>query len=267
MTTTDHGSTPRPLPQRHRLLDRHVVVTGAGNGIGLALARAAAAEGARVTCVDIDLEAATRTVAELTSGATAAAAVHCDITDPASVTEALDRSIEAGGPVDVLLANAGGAQGMRAPFLEIDPADWVTMLDRNLNGPFYCGQTFARHMAERGKGSIVFTASQIGMVAFENLAHYCTAKAGVIHLVRCMAVELAPHGVRVNAIAPGGVLTERLRASMAGSPALAALEARVPQRRLADPAEVVGAAMYLASDDGSYSTGTTIVVDGGYLAV
>ena len=122
-------------------------------------------------------------------------------------------------------------------------------------------------MADRGHGSIVFTASQIGLVAFENLAHYSTAKAGVVQLVRCMAVELAPYGVRVNTIAPGGVLTPRLRAAMVGTQALRDLEARVPMGRLAEPEEVVGAAMYLASDDGSYSTGSTIVVDGGYIAL
>lgn len=257
----------RNLRHRPRLDDRHVVVTGAGNGIGLALARAAAAEGARVACVDIDLDAATSTAAELTAGGTVAHAVHCDITDPDSVSAALARCIELGGPVDVLLANAGGAQGAGAPFLEITPQDWVTMLDRNLNGPFYTGQIFARHMAERGKGSIVFTSSQVSMVAFENLAHYCTAKAGVSHLVRCMAAELARYGVRVNAIAPGGVLTDRLRVRMESSDTLAGLHSRIPLNRLAEPEEVTGAAMYLASDDGAYSTGTTVVVDGGYTAI
>ena len=107
MTETDRPSAPAVLRHRARLQDRHVVVTGAGNGIGLALARAAAAEGARVTCVDIDVEAAKRTAGELTASGTAANAVHCDIRDPALVRQALDQSVEAGGPVDVLLANAG----------------------------------------------------------------------------------------------------------------------------------------------------------------
>jgi NAD(P)-dependent dehydrogenase (short-subunit alcohol dehydrogenase family) len=257
----------RSLRHRPRLDDRHVVVTGAGNGIGLALARAAAVEGARVACVDIDLDAATSTAAELVVGGTSAHALHCDITDPASVSAALAACIDLGGPVDVLLANAGGAQGMGAPFLEITPEAWVTMLDRNLNGPFHTGQAFARHMAEHGRGSIVFTSSQVSMVAFENLAHYCAAKAGVSHLVRCMAAELAQYGVRVNAIAPGGVMTDRLRARMASSDSLGNLHTRIPMNRLAEPEEVTGAAMYLASDDAAYTTGAIVVVDGGYTAI
>ena len=220
--------------------------------------------------MDIDLEAARQRTAGELDGQRDVGQPRCTATSETRrwFAEALDQSVQAGGPVDVLLANAGGALGLRAPFLEIEPADWVALIDLNLNGPFYCGQTFAKHMVEQGKGSIVFTASQIGMVAFPNLAHYCSAKAGVIHLVRCMAAELAPYGVRVNAIAPGGVLTERLRKSRSRDPAaLDDLAGRVPLQRLAEPDEVVGAAMYLASDDGSYSTGTTIVVDGGYIAI
>jgi len=122
-------------------------------------------------------------------------------------------------------------------------------------------------MAEHGRGSIVFTSSQVSMVAFENLAHYCAAKAGVSHLVRCMAAELAQYGVRVNAIAPGGVMTDRLRARMASSDSLGNLHTRIPMNRLAEPEEVTGAAMYLASDDAAYTTGAIVVVDGGYTAI
>ena len=220
-----------------------------------------------MSCLDIDLDSASATASELCARGAVAHAVECDITRPASLEAAVQRCVEFGGGVDVLLANAGGAQGLGAPVLEITPEAWVSMIDRNLNGPFYSGQIFARQMVERGSGSIVFTASQVGLVAFENLAHYCSAKGGLIQLVRCMAVELAESGVRVNAIAPGGVLTERLRARMAATTDLSDLHSRVPLNRLAAPDEVTGAAMYLASDDASYTTGATIIVDGGYTAV
>jgi len=262
--TGDRGTGARP---RLRLPGRHVAVTGAGSGIGRALAGAAADEGAIVTCIDIDLPSASACAAELAARGVTAHAIRCDITDPDSVDDALVRCIELGGAVDALFANAGGAQGAGAPFLEITRESWITILERNLYGPFYSGQAFARHMAERRRGSIVFTASQIGMVAYDGLAHYCTAKGGVIELVRCMAAELAPYGVRVNAIAPGPVLTERLKANLPGSASLSALHSRIPLDRLAEPEEITGAAVYLASDDSSYTTGHTLVVDGGYTAI
>jgi NAD(P)-dependent dehydrogenase (short-subunit alcohol dehydrogenase family) len=258
---------PRGAQPRLRLPDRHVAITGAGGGIGGALARAAADEGAVVSCLDIDLATATACAQRLVSLGATAHPIHCDITDPASVASALASCIELGGPVDALFANAGGARGAQGPFLELTPEQWTSVVELNLTGSFLSGQAFARHMAERGRGSIVFTASQIGMVAYDQMAHYCSAKAGIIELVRCMAAELAAHGVRVNAIAPGPVLTERLRAAVPNSPALAALVTRIPLQRMAEPEEITGAAIYLASDDSSFTTGTTIVVDGGYVAL
>lgn len=250
-----------------RLRDRHVVVTGAASGIGRALAVAAAREGARVSGLDIDVEGLERVASDLADVGAAAHTGECDITDFASVEHAAEGVTRALGRVDVLFANAGGAQGPGRPFLELDPESWATMIDRNLNGPFHTGLVFGRHMAGNRAGAMVFTTSQSSLVAVPNLAHYTSAKAGVAQLVRCMAVELAEYGIRVNAVAPGATFTPGNRAHISTEPRLTSLCAAIPLRRIAEPEEIAGAAIYLASDEASYTTGTTIVVDGGYTSI
>jgi NAD(P)-dependent dehydrogenase (short-subunit alcohol dehydrogenase family) len=250
-----------------RLTDQHVVVTGAGSGIGRAMAEACAAEGAVVACVDLNLGGAVETAERIATSGGRATAHACDVTDHASVEAALAAVVAASGDVDVLLANAGGAQGDRVPFLQMDPAQWRVMVDRNLHGAFNSGQVFARHMAHRRRGSIVFTTSQSSFVAVPEFAHYTAAKAAVTQLVRSMAVELAPAGVRVNAVAPGATLTPGNQAQLTTAESEAFFARVVPLGRVADPREIAGAAVYLASEESSYTTGTTIVVDGGYISV
>lgn len=248
-----------------RLEGRTAVVTGAAGGIGAALAGAAAAEGARVACLDVD--GAGAAVTARTLDAVEAISLEVDLTDPVATDEALTTVLARWSRVHALFANAGGNRGETVPFLELDLPTWERMLDRNLRTAFVCGSAFARHMAAVGGGAIVYTTSQLATVARPGLAHYCAAKGGVTQLVKGMAVDLAGHSVRVNAVAPGPTETPGNRAWFGRKDVQAAHERLIPLGRVADPSEIAGAALYLASDEASFTTGATIVVDGGYTAV
>ena len=250
-----------------RLAGRRAVVTGAAGGIGRALALGAAAEGAAVVCADVDSEGAGATAAMVAAEGGRASAQGGDLADFRAAETLLEAAVAFLGGVDVLFANAGGSRGETVPFLELDPEAWRRMLDRNLTSAFNCGLVFARHLAASGGGAIVFTSSQLSEVTRPGLSHYSAAKGGVRQLMRGMAVDLAPHGVRVNAIAPGPTLTPGNREFFERPEVREANLRLVPLGRLAEPAEMVGAAVFLASDSASYVTGATIFVDGGYTIV
>ncbi|MBM3345211.1 MAG: SDR family oxidoreductase [Betaproteobacteria bacterium] len=245
-----------------RLAGKHAVVTGAARGIGQALALALAAEGARVTCMDINVGVGD-TAELIRARGLQAAAITCDNTQLQQVESALAQAVAAFGPVSVLVANAGGAAGERTPFLDLTPDQWQGMIARNLTGSFHCGLAFARHMRTHGGGSIVFTSSIAAEFAAPELSHYAAAKGGIRMLMRGMALELAPHGIRVNAVAPGVVLTPGNRDIITAPAVMAHFRELVPLGRVAEAAELAGAVIYLASDAASYTTGATITVDGG----
>ncbi|MGC5616274.1 SDR family oxidoreductase [Georgenia sp. Z1491] len=242
-------------------------VTGAARGIGAALAEALAEAGADVAIVDIDEDAARATadrLAEATGRRTAA--YRIDVTDPAQAQVLVDSVVADLGSLDIAFHNAGMAHN--EPVEELTVEDWQRMMNLNLNAVFYGTQAAGRHMLANGGGAIVNTASMSGHIVNvpQPQAHYNTSKAGVIHLSRSAATEWAQRGVRVNTISPGYIGTELLQAP-ALKPLLEEWASLTPQRRVGTPEELKGIAVYLASDAASYTTGTDVVVDGGYTLV
>ncbi|WP_342353611.1 SDR family NAD(P)-dependent oxidoreductase [Acuticoccus sediminis] len=262
--------TPRGRwrPARRRrddmlLSGRSAIVTGAAKGIGRACAEALAAEGAKVAVTDIDLEAARATAASIGGDAVA---IHCDVADDASVAAMLDAAIVALGPISVLVNNAGIAIGK--PFLDLEVADFEKVLAVNLTGTFRTTQAVARHMVAEGiKGSIVNMSSINAVVAIPAIAAYCASKGGVAQLTKASALALIDHGIRVNAVGPGSILTDMMKGVAASEEAMRMVMSRTPIHRLGQPSEIGDVVTFLASDKSSYITGETIFVDGGRLAL
>jgi NAD(P)-dependent dehydrogenase (short-subunit alcohol dehydrogenase family) len=245
-----------------RLAGKVAAITGGALGIGRATALLFAAEGAAVAVGDVRTEAADTVVDEITARGGRAIAVGVDVGEAAQVQAFVDRVVAEYGRLDVMFANAGIAHS--APFVDHPEAQWHRVLRVNLTGVFLCGQIAARQMVKQGGGRIIATASINGFRGVENLVGYNVAKAGVIELTKTMAVELAPHGITVNAIAPAQIdtrLTQRF-----SDDARRRRTERIPMGRFGDVDEVARAALFLASDDASYITGHTLAVDGGYLA-
>ena len=250
-----------------RFEGRVAIVTGAGAGIGRALALGLAAEGAAVACLDISADAAAATAAEVRHSGADAVAETCDVSVEADLSDTVERVSHELGPVSVLLANAGGTQSESIPFLELTTERWHTMVDRNLTSAFVSCLVLGRHMAQHDGGSIVVVASQLGEVVRKGMAHYCSAKGGVKQLIRAAAVDLIDHGIRVNGVAPGPTLTPGTRELFERPEVVEANRRTIPLGRIGDPDELVGGALYLASDDASFAVGTILILDGGYTIV
>ena len=247
-----------------RFVDRTVMVTGAAGGIGAALAAALYDEGAAVACLDIDGPGVESTAARISPSGERVLPIAVDLTERSAVETALRTVRDVWPRVHALFANAGGSRGEAVPFLELEERQWNEMVDRNLRSAFNCGSVLARHMAPLGGGSIVYTTSQLSVVTRPGLAHYAASKGGVAQLVRGMAVDLADHGIRVNAVAPGPTETPGNHAWFSQPEVEAEHQRIIPFGRVAQPEEIAGAALYLASDAASFTTGATIMVDGGY---
>jgi NAD(P)-dependent dehydrogenase (short-subunit alcohol dehydrogenase family) len=253
-----------------RLQGRSAIVTGAGCGIGRAIALGFAAEGASVVSADIIAERAHSTAEEILAGGGRARAVTADVSKRDQVHAMVEAAVGDFGQVDILAAVAGIATVR--DFLELPDEEWDEVIAVNLTGQFLCGQEAARRMVQTGGGAIINVTSQVAEVAQPMSAHYQASKGGGKMLTKSMALDLIPHGIRVNALAPGltdggdqsWMETDRGRA---WKPHREKLLERIPMHRAAMPQEMVGAAVFLASDESSYVTGTTIVVDGGYLVV
>jgi NAD(P)-dependent dehydrogenase (short-subunit alcohol dehydrogenase family) len=244
-----------------RFAGKTVLVTGAGQGIGRETARQFAREGADLVIVDLDPGRVRDATGEIRGAGGQAEGLALDISRPADVRQAVERSVSRFGKLDVLVANAGITAV--EPFLEIDEKSWRRVLDVNLTGTFFCLQEAARAMAKSGGGAMVVTASTNAFWVEATLAAYNASKGAVVALVRTAALDLAPYGIRVNAVEPGVVRTP-LAAFLTEDPSSAAeYLKKIPLGRFAEPLEIARAILFLASPDASYVTGQALVLDGG----
>jgi 3-oxoacyl-[acyl-carrier protein] reductase len=253
------GPAPRVHPSHALLAGRTVLVTAAaGTGIGFATARRCAEEGARVVISDKHerrLGEAANQLAEITGEQPLA--VPCDVTSEADVQHLFETAIGACGHLDVVVNNAG--LGGQAPLVEMTDEQWSVVLDVTLNGTFRCTRAALRHMIPRGTGVVINNASVIGWRAQAGQCHYAAAKAGVMALTRCAALEAAPAGVRVNAVAPS-IAMHPFLAKVSSEELLADLSAAEAFGRAAEPWEVADVMVFLASDYSSYMTGEIVSV-------
>ncbi|AOS80068.1 MULTISPECIES: SDR family NAD(P)-dependent oxidoreductase [Hydrogenophaga] len=242
--------------------DRVVIVTGGAQGIGAACARRFAREGARVVIADVAREAGEALAREL-----GGQFIACDVGDKAQVDALVAAALEEAGRIDVLVNNAGIFKA--ADFLEISEADFDAVLRVNLKGAFLMAQAVARAMVQGGvRGAIVHMSSVNGVMAIPSIASYNVSKGGINQLTRVMALALADHGIRVNAVAPGTIATElAAQAVLTSEDARRKILSRTPLKRLGQPEEVADVVAWLASDAASYVTGEIVTVDGGRMAL
>jgi NAD(P)-dependent dehydrogenase (short-subunit alcohol dehydrogenase family) len=249
--------------ERFSLAGRHALVTGASSGLGRHFAHVLADAGAPVTVAARREAQLGQTVEAITASGAQAHAVRMDVTDGASVMQAFADAEAQFGPVGVLINNAGITVTRSA--LDMTELDWTSVLETNLKGAWMVAQHAARRMIHHGKrGSIVNIASILGLRVAGGVATYAVSKAGLVQMTKALALEWARHGIRVNALAPGYVKTE-LNDAFFSSDAGRALIRRIPQRRLGELRELDGPLLLLASEAGSYMTGSIVAVDGGHL--
>ncbi len=245
-----------------KLNEKTAIITGGSRGIGYAIAEAFIQEGARVAVCG----------SRIASAETAAEKLHAsypdaeilplgvNVADSASVAAMVDAVLNTWGRIDILVNNAGVTAAK--PITEMSEADFTDVLSINLLGPFLCTREVARVMITQKSGSIINTSSMVGIYGGRNQTAYAASKFGVNGLTKSCAKELGPYGIRVNAVAPGVVGTDMVAASVTDA-MMAAMKSITPLGRMADPKELAGAYVYLASDDASFTTGTILSVDGG----
>ncbi len=249
------------------LRDKVAIITGARRGMGRTHALILAKAGAKVVVSDISEEDCQKVVDEIEKEGGEALAVKCDVSKKEEVEEMVKKTIERFDKVDILVNNAGICQFK--PFLELTEEEWDRTLDINLKGYFLCAQTAAKEMAKQKSGVIINIASvamgQQG-IGISNIVHYCASKGGIVGMTEALAVELAPFNIRVNAISPGMIETPMIDSVKEDPKTMEAMLAQVPMHRAGKPEEVSNLVLFLASDESSYMTGSTVVVDGGWLA-
>ena len=249
------------------LEDSVVVVTGASQGIGAACAERLSQDGAAVALWDVDDARGAALAALLVARGRRAIYRHCNVADKNEVDAALASTVRSFGAVNALINNAGIFKA--ADFLDITEVDWDAVISVNLKGAFLVGQAVARSMvAAKTRGAIVNMSSVNGVLAIPGIASYNASKGGVNQLTRAMALALADHGIRVNAVAPGTIATELARQAVLGSDeAKARILSRTPLKRLGEPAEIAAVCAFLVSSAASYMTGEIVYVDGGRMAL
>jgi 2-deoxy-D-gluconate 3-dehydrogenase len=247
------------------LAGKVAIVTGASRGIGRAIALGFAAAGADVAVAarsESDLETLAK---EIDTMGRRAISVPTDVTDRSQIENLVTRTVSELGKVDILVNNAGGTKFM-SPIVGLRPDGWDKVMTLNLDSVFHATQLGAQAMLNSGGGSIIQMASVAGIDGAQGLSYYSAAKGGVRLMSQAVAKELAEANVRVNSIAPGWVATDLNQQMRDDEGARKFAESMVPMKRFAEPEEIVGAAIFLASDASSFVTGTTIVVDGGQTA-
>ena len=247
-----------------RLQDRVAIITGGGSGIGQAIAQRFAQEGAKVVVADRDVKRAASVTEQISTAEGVALAIPVEVTEAHSVGQMIQQALDAYGRIDILVNNAAISQG--DDILTIDEETWDHNLAVVLKGVFLCSKACLPTMIERQRGVIINIASVNGLTGLGEEA-YSAAKAGVINLTRNMAIKYGQQNVRVNVICPGTIETPIWQTRMAEDPQIFKKLARwYPLGRVGQPKDVAGAALYLASDDAAWVTGTTLTVDGGLMA-
>jgi len=247
------------------LTGRVALVTGASSGLGMRFAELLAANGAAVALVARRAERLAATRARIEAAGGRAIAIEADVTDKAAMARAFDETERMFGTVTILMNNAGVAHADRA--VDMPEEEWRRVLGVNLDAVFYCAQEAARRMLAGGKrGAIINTASILGVGVAKGTVAYAVSKAAVIQLTRALALELAFKGIRVNAIAPGWIVTE-INRDFLESEKGSALTREIPAGRFGEEQDLDGAVLLLASEAGRYMNGTTVFVDGGIAGV
>lgn len=247
------------------LTGSRALVTAASRGLGREIALELAGQGADIVLGVRDPEGSADLVEELRAFGVQASAIRMDVLDLAACRSALDAAVLEHGPIDILVNNAGG--GIDAPALEVTEEDFERVWQLNTRSTFFLSQHLAKHMREHGGGAIVNIASQAGLVALPGESSYCSAKAAVVHLTRCLAVEWGQYGIRVNVVAPTFIETDGTAAALSDDAFRADTVDRIAAlHRIGRPSEVSGAVAFLASPAASLITGVTVPIDGGWTA-
>jgi len=240
------------------------LVTGAGRGMGRAVALRLAGEGASVVVAELNSEHGMEVAEEIRAAGGSATPVAADVSRVADVTRLFEQAAKAFGTVDILVNNAG--IGVARPILDYTEADWDRQMGVNVKGVFFCSQAAARLMIPRRRGKIVNFASTSAFVSSSQPGvAYDTSKGAVRQMTVSMAAELAPHGINVNAVAPGTTQTEMTRTTLSTEEGLAWQVARIPMGRVGQPDDIASVVLFLCSAEASYITGHTLVADGGWL--
>jgi len=245
------------------LKGKTALVTGASQGLGERFAKILAEHGAKVALAARQVEKLKALKAEIEANGGRASTTKLDVTDAASIDTCLDQVEKNLGPIDILVNNAGVA--VSKSVLDQTEADWDKVVDTNLKGAFFTAQAAAKRMVISGDGgTIVNIASVLALEVIGHLAPYAASKGGIWQVTKTMALELARHKIRVNALAPGYIITDINREFLEG-PTGQQMVKKIPERRFGEPEDLDGALLLLASDAGRYMTGSIIVVDGGFM--
>lgn len=248
-----------------KIENKVAIVTGASKGIGKAIATRFAREGASLVVASRSRDALEKVAHEIKSAGGEALVVTVDVRSADSVDELVKKTVSHYGRLDLLVNNAGITMGGASE--ELSPEDWRTAMETDLFGVFFACQAAARVMIPQGGGNIINISSVNGILAAPRRAAYCSSKAGVNALTKVLAIEWADRNIRVNAIAPGYVRTELVQDVIdKGAISMEAILRRTPQHRIGEVEDIAGLAVYMASDESSYMTGSIVAIDGGWTA-